>query len=196
MARLYDTGIIEARRLARAQDPEPPHVFQVAKTACQLFDQLNPLHVLSATERRILEAAALLHDIGRAQGGSSHHKRSRDMILDAHLDGFTLSERTMIACIARYHRKAEPKPTHKVFRELSGGEQAIVEKLAAILRIADGLDRSHRAAVRRLEVCHVGAVVRITVEQRHPNQLDLWGAEAKSAMFERVFGVNLVFLTT
>ncbi|NTU51408.1 MAG: HD domain-containing protein, partial [Candidatus Aminicenantes bacterium] len=108
--------------LARDIDLEPDHVFQVCKTALSIFDQTGELHQLGAAERPLLEAGALLHDCGFQRGPQRHHKHSRDLILELELPGFSESEKKIVACVARYHRKAAPEPTHAVFRDLSSQE--------------------------------------------------------------------------
>ena len=140
------------RALAREIDLEPDHVFQVCKTALSIFDQTHELHLLGAAERPLLEAGALLHDCGFQRGPQRHHKHSRDLILELELPGFSDSEKKIVACVARYHRKAAPEPTHAVFRDLSPQEQAVVSRLAAILRVADGLDRLHVASAQSIRV--------------------------------------------
>lgn len=104
------------RTLAHELDPEPEHVFQVGKTALSLFDQTTALHGLGEDERPLLEAAALLHDTGLRKGVQRHHKHSRDVIMGLELPGFSGNEKKIIACIARYHRKAEPRREHGIFR--------------------------------------------------------------------------------
>lgn len=186
-----DNGIAAAHRLMREQDPEPSHAEQVCRTSLSLFDQTKEIHGLGAEERRLLEAGALLHDIGYAKGAAGHHKASRDAILVARLEGFTAVELRIIACLARYHRKADPKPSHKVYCDLPESLRSVVCKLAALLRIADGLDRSHDASAQALRVEREGKKVRIWVSQEPVNELDIWGAERKRGLFESVYGCSV-----
>ncbi|MBN1615524.1 MAG: HD domain-containing protein [Deltaproteobacteria bacterium] len=144
------------KRLAKVSDPDPRHTAQVIKLALTLFDKLKDLHALGARERFLLEMSAMLHDIGwsRTTGGG-HHKHSRDMILEVQLPGLTETEQAMCALIARYHTKAGPDPArHKRFAALAKRERAVVSWLAAILRVADGLDCTHSSAIR-IEDCSV-----------------------------------------
>lgn len=125
------------------------HCEQVARLAGLLFDQLARDSALvpdlgsDPRERDILVAAAILHDVGILVEYERHHKHSRVMILHADLPGFTPREIDLISQVARYHRRAEPTPKHAPFAVLSPSDQALVTRLAAILRVADGLDRTH-----------------------------------------------------
>jgi exopolyphosphatase/guanosine-5'-triphosphate,3'-diphosphate pyrophosphatase len=177
--------------LARCLDPEPEHAFQVARLALTLFDATPVLHGLDEEARPLLEAGALLHDIGHARNPAGHHKHSRDMILEAQLPGFADTEQRVVACVARYHRKAHPNPGHKIYASLEPAEQDVVQRLAALLRVADGLDRAHACAASLVTVECRGQEVRMTVDQRRPSPLDIWGAMRKRNLFERIFGVRL-----
>ena len=101
--------LASVKQLAKASDPDPRHAAQVTKLALALFDKIKGLHCLEARDRFLLAVTAMLHDIGwgRAEGGG-HHKHSRDMIMEAELQGLTEAERTLCALTARYHTKAEP----------------------------------------------------------------------------------------
>ncbi|MCC6696060.1 MAG: HD domain-containing protein [Candidatus Hydrogenedentes bacterium] len=189
---LRGEALTSVRRMARKVEPEPGHAFQVCRVSEQLFDAASELHGLGPHARTLLSAAALLHDVGLAAGVNAHHKHARDLILGYDLPGFTERERMMIACIARYHRKALPKPTHKVFRDLDKEEQAVVTRLAALLRIGDGFDRAHDAAVRQLSVKQDAGQVTIRAHLRHPSPTDVWGAARKTDLFESTFGVKVL----
>ncbi len=179
------------RTMAGELDIEPGHALQVCETALALFDQTMELHALGPRERVLLEAAALLHDTGYRIGVQRHHKHSRDVILGLELPGFSDEERTVVACIARYHRKADPKPEHTLFGALSETDQEIVRRLAALLRIADGLDRLHISSTQAVRVKREDTLVRILVDQRRPCPTDIWGGQRKCGLFERVFNVRV-----
>ncbi|MBI4558292.1 MAG: HD domain-containing protein [Candidatus Hydrogenedentes bacterium] len=184
-------GIQAARRFAREHDSEPEHAFQVCKTSLQLFDGLVERHGLGAAERRLLEAAALLHDTGYDVDPVRHHKISRDLIVDSRLEGFTKEQLAIVACVARYHRKAHPDQTHRVYRDLSRRARSVVDRLAAILRVGDGLDRSHSACTCGVRIEQKGTALRLLVQQRRPNPIDIEGALRKRQWFEEVFKVRL-----
>lgn len=194
LSRETDPGIRAAARLMKELDPEPQHALQVYATSMGLFDVLKDIHALGDPERRILAAAALVHDTGFSVGISRHHKHSRDIVLHASLEGFSPDERRMIACLARYHRCAHPAPSHKVYRSLRRQDQDVVNRLAAILRIGDGLDRCHDATVDKVRAERKGRSLRIYVRQHRPSPGDLQGAARKQGLFEEVFGLRLEIL--
>jgi exopolyphosphatase/guanosine-5'-triphosphate,3'-diphosphate pyrophosphatase len=187
--------LASAKRLADATNSDQHHLAQVTKLALALFDKLPDLHGLGARERLLLEITAILHDIGwsRTTDGG-HHKHSRDMILEAELPGLTEDERTLCALIARYHNKAEPDvKQHKGFAALKKKERALVSWLAAILRVADGLDCTHRCAVRIGE-CELGRKrLTISLAARGECAGEISGAEKKSALLARMADRELVF---
>jgi len=189
-----DAGLEAARYLARTRDPDPQHVFQVTRLSLMLFDAAAALHGLGPAERRLLEAAALLHDIGHAVEEASHHKHTLAYVVNLELPGFTRSDLRTVACVARYHRKAHPDPQHQVFRDLDSTQRAVVGRLAALLRVADGLDRAHLCTAQALWMEQIGSRVRLIVRQRRPSQVDLWGADRKKGLFEDVYGVTLEVL--
>jgi len=189
--RSQDTGVAAAEAFARKHDPELDHAVQVCRNSLALFDVTGDLHGLSDRDRVLLEAAALMHDTGYENRPSQHHKGSRDLILGSKLKGFSGPELKMIACVARYHRKAPPDPSHKIYRDLDPPAQSAVTRMAALLRVADGLDRSHVDSVASLRVERHGSRLRLFVKQRHSNPTDIWGGTRKKQLFEEVFGVEL-----
>ncbi|HYF14147.1 MAG TPA: Ppx/GppA phosphatase family protein [Phycisphaerales bacterium] len=134
------------------------HSEHVAKLAMSLFDQFTadgriiPRSPSVARERVLLEAAAVLHDIGVLVERPRHHKHSATMIRHAELPGLTRREQEIVAMIARYHRRAEPSKKHAEFAAMPERDRALVRRLAAVLRVADGLDRDHTQGVRGVRV--------------------------------------------
>lgn len=179
--------------LAGAHDPEPSHSRQDARLALRLFDETRGLHGLTETDRELLKAAARLHDIGWSVSpdGSQHHKLALRMIRDARLDGFTEEERLIVANVARYHRRALPRPSHKAFAALSPKARSRVERLSALLRIADGLDRTHRSAVRDLTCRIEGDVLLIRIAPALSPDTEIAAALKKADLFRKVFGLNV-----
>ncbi|MFH1252056.1 MAG: HD domain-containing protein [bacterium] len=182
------------RNLQMRYDPEPFHSDQVAKLAMQLFDELLTLHKLSASGRTLLEAAALLHDIGYAwQNEAGHHKNSLKLILENHLPDFSPTETGIIANVARYHRKSLPSENHRQYAALPPDATAIVRKLAALLRIADGLDRSHRSLVYEIKTVIEPRKVIFKIYHYGELRNEIAAAEKKADLFENEFGCQAVF---
>src|SRR5258706_582922 len=134
-------------RLRRRANAEVLHASHVARLALQLFDQTHALHQLTSAEREWLQYGALLHDVGCSIGFSGHQQHSYYLITHGDLTGFSAEEIEVIASVARYHKGKGPRSSHENWKRLDPYLRPVVEKLAAILRIADGLDRSHRQLV-------------------------------------------------
>lgn len=181
------TSIEDGTDLA-SLDSGDPHAAQVCRLALQLFDATVPLHGLGLPARRILQAAALLHDIGLAFSAKQHHKHAQALIRKRNLPGFVAHERDLVACVARYHRKALPKPEHPVYGDLSAEDQRCVQWLAGLLRIADGLDRAHDAAVRRVTVRILSGRLEIEARLARPHACAIEGARRKRDLLESVTG--------
>ena len=177
---------------------EIKHGKQVADLALKIFDQTKKLHHLSVSEREYLEAAALLHEIGLVVSHALHHRHSYYIIKNAELMGFTENEKEIIANAARYHRKSHPKDKHEGFRLLSAEDQSIVSKLAAVLRIADGLDRTHSGKISDIKIRTSGKKLRfiISTKKKDDIEIEFWGAERKKDLFENVFHMTVSFVHT
>ena len=173
--------------LARRCDWHQTHSEQVARICLDLFDQMKPLHGLGRKARELVEYTALLHDIGWHIGKSNHHKHSKYLILHGDLKGFTEEEIKIMASMARYHRKSGPKPTHGSFASLSTRAKEIVRAGAALLRIADGLDRSHCSVVSSISCTIHRKRVDIRIKARGDAELEIWGGEQKMHYFAQLF---------
>ncbi len=177
-------------QLADRCDDDPAHSAHVARLAVELFDALAPLHRLDPTAREYLEAGALLANVGLVVAHSKHHLHAYYVIRNSELAGLTDAEIEVIAQIARYHRKSAPKPSHPDFAALPPAQQDLVRALAAILRVAIGLDRSHQA-----QVCHVGAeldsdrvVLHVESCEGADVSLELYAANERKELLETVLG--------
>jgi len=171
---------------------EAPHAQQVQRLALQLFDSIGPRLGCIASDRAILADAALLHDVGYHINYQQHHKHSFHLILHADFLGMTPDEQAAVAHVARYHRGAAPdRRKHTAYGQLDRTTRDRIQRLSAILRVADGFDRGHVAAVDRLRVRWMPRALRITA---HPTaqttslRLELWGAARKKELLEEVAG--------
>ena len=136
-------------------------------------------------------AAALLHDIGICQGYAKHHKQSLTLISQATLPGLTSDEMAVVANTARYHRRKLPQPRHTAFAALSPQKQDIVCKLAAILRIADALDRRHCDAVRAVHVAVTSTAVIVHADAVDTLEMEQAALLKKADLFERIFDLRV-----
>lgn len=142
----------ESLALAKTCEFEAEHSYQVTRLALRLFDALIELHQYGLPERFQLQLAGLLHDIGWVEGWKGHHKSSLNIILTSPMLSIDHRERLLIGSICRYHRKAIPDLRHDHYAALDEADRLKVARLAALLRVADGLDCTHRSLVNELEV--------------------------------------------
>ena len=179
--------------LGRRCDWHQSHSEQVARLCLELFDGTRSLHGMGTEQRELIEYGSLLHDIGWHIAREKHHKHSMYLILNGNLKNFTREEVRIIACIARYHRKADPSVSHKVFARLSPEGRKVVRVGTALLRIADGLDRSHSGVVSGLSCRITRKRVEVALKARGDAELELWGARSKRSYFSRIFKKTLHF---
>jgi exopolyphosphatase / guanosine-5'-triphosphate,3'-diphosphate pyrophosphatase len=180
-----------ARRFARKCRSNERHCEHVARLATEMFDALRDAYALPQAGGDILRAAALLHDIGYLINHERHHKHAYHLIMHGDLHGFSAHEIQLIANVARYHRGAVPKKAHANFARLDRRERRLVRQLAGILRVADGLDRTHGQAVQRVR-CRMGdGWVRIHAAAARDPSIELDDAKRKAALFELAFESEL-----
>jgi exopolyphosphatase/guanosine-5'-triphosphate,3'-diphosphate pyrophosphatase len=179
--------------LARRCDWHKTHSEQVASLAMRLFDELRPLHGMGTLERELIEYAALLHDIGWHIGRKGHHKHSMYLIQHGDLKPFTDEEVQVMAQIARYHRKSPPKRTHESYMALVPRARRIVDVGAALLRLADGLDRSHSSVIQGLRCRIDDGKVKCSLTAKSDAELEVWGARRKRECFVTTFKRDITF---
>jgi exopolyphosphatase/guanosine-5'-triphosphate,3'-diphosphate pyrophosphatase len=187
--------------VARRYNYDRAHSHHVARLATVIFDGTRALHNLGDEERRLLQYAALLHDTGHYIAHNNHHRHSLYLIKHSEMPGFTGSEIAMLAVAVRYHRGSVPKKTvdrrarreHEDFLALDSGQRETVLKLAAILQIADALDRSYQQYVLDARCEVKGREVLISITGEGDCELELWSADRKARLFRDVFGVEVRF---
>jgi exopolyphosphatase/guanosine-5'-triphosphate,3'-diphosphate pyrophosphatase len=167
------------------------HGNQVADLSVRIFRELAADHQLGPRHERILRVAAILHELGLFINSRSHHKHSMYIILNSDLFGLTRADMTLIALVARYHRRAAPQPYHEGYATLSRDDRMIVSKLSAILRVADALDRNHMQQVRELSFMRAHGLFTILVHDVEDLSLERVALNEKGSMFEEVYGMNL-----
>ena len=173
---------------------EQPHSSHVQRLALILFDALGERLGCTKQDRDALSDAALLHDAGYHISYERHHKHSYHLILHADLLGMPPSEQVVVANVARYHRGSPPKKVHANYGALDVTLRQRIKRLSAILRVADGFDRGHVSAVADLKTRWMQRAIRITpvpATQRTSMRLEMWGANRKSELLEKVAGVPI-----
>jgi exopolyphosphatase / guanosine-5'-triphosphate,3'-diphosphate pyrophosphatase len=169
----------------------PEHASQVARLAIAIFEQTRSVHGLTDREREWLEYAALLHDIGVHISYEGHHKHSYYLIKHGDLRGFEPDEVETIALVARYHRRATPSGHQRRFADFPRKRRRTIRTLAAILRLAESLDRSHAQSLSGIELHDRGEDALLQVRTSGDAELELWAATRHAAPFERVLGKPL-----
>jgi exopolyphosphatase/guanosine-5'-triphosphate,3'-diphosphate pyrophosphatase len=177
--------------LARRCQSDPEHTRHVVRIALELFDATEKLHGLGPTDRELLEYAVLLHDIGQHVSRQGHHRHAAYLVEHAQLRGFSPAEVTFLAALVRHHRRGDPKPSEALYGALSQAERERVRKLAAILRVADGLDRGRRGVVAELSAQITDNLVILRLRADGDAELELWAARRRRDLFEKVFDREL-----
>ena len=171
----------------------PAHSRHVSQLALSIFDQTRAVHRLGDQEREWLEYGALLHDAGVHISYERHHRHSYYLIKNGELRGFDPQEIEIIALLARYHRQATPKKSHEGFGLLKGRLRRTVRTLSAMLRLAEGLDRSHAQIVTALDVVPKGNEYVIRLKTAGDAELELWAANRHGEPLEKVLHRPLRF---
>jgi len=157
----------------------------VAVLAAAIFRGLPAAASLPPESLDLLQAAALLHEVGYIVNQESPHKHAYHVIRHAELPGFTAHEIELIANLARYHRGAAPKSSHENFSRLNPDDARLVEILSAVLRVANALDRTRFQRVRAV-TCETGTDgLRIVVAAGADAQVEIWDAVEKAKVLEK-----------
>lgn len=188
-----ETEAVTAVNSLAGQSPQVlDHSRHVTGLALMIFDNLQPLHHLEKHERFLLGCAGMLHDIGWKYGQKRHNTRGAGMILADETLPFDIPERCIIALVARSHRGNRAPETSGYFRLLSAEKKEQARVLAAILRIADGLDYLHLATVEAVTCIPEGEDIVVSIASTGDVSVEKQRAGSKSDLFSRVFNRNLV----
>ena len=190
----YSQVIASAINLGKKYRFDENHSRHVTALALNLFDALLTMHGMDRRARLLLEVAGLLHDVGMFIRSSGHHKHSQYILANSEIFGLHQEDLDVISNVVRYHRKAPPNATHIAFIALQREDRILVLKLAAILRVADALDRGHAQRIKDIKVEQREDAILITVMGSHDLTLERLGLEEKSDMFQDVFGYKVILL--
>lgn len=181
----------QIQQLAERAESVLRHNQETARLAVRLFDLTASVHGLGGREREWLEYAALLHDLGYSVHYNGHHKHSYYLIQNANLDAFDPGEIAVIAHVARFHRGARPKPSHPALAALKPWQQKTIAKLAALLRVADALDRTHASRVEEIYAAIRPKRVQLEVLSPWDVRLELEAVAERAELFRETFGRKL-----
>jgi exopolyphosphatase / guanosine-5'-triphosphate,3'-diphosphate pyrophosphatase len=182
------------RSFGRRLEYDQQHAEHVRELSVMLFDQLQPVHHLPVQARVQLEAGALLHDVGHRVSHRGHHKHGEYLAINGDIPGLEDRDRYIVGAIVRYHnRKSEPGGHHLAYSLLNNTDKRVARRLASIVRIAEGLDHSHRQRILNLKAAFQRGAVTFRAETRGDATEDLRDAERSAALFEKEFHVQVFF---
>jgi len=186
--------LLATRSFGRRLEYDQQHAEHVRELSLMLFDQLQAIHHLPPQARVQLEAGALLHDIGHRVSHRAHHKHGEYLALNGDIPGLESRDRNIVAAVVRYHnRKTDPERHHPAYSALNSNDQRVARRLAALLRIAEGLDHSHRQRVQSIRASFQRGAVTLRVAARGDATEDLRDAERSADLFGKEFHVQLYF---
>ena len=187
---LAESVIQSARAVGEKYRYDSRHAEHVTYLAARLFDDLQRVHALTPRHRLLLQVAALLHEIGEFVSSRAHHKHSYYLISNAEIFGLRRDELLVVANVARYHRRGTPKPTHINYISMPREQRIVINKLAAILRLADALDVGHE---QRIDFSIERRPTELILSVRGPGDLALErrAVDSKSDLFEEIYGMKV-----
>jgi exopolyphosphatase/guanosine-5'-triphosphate,3'-diphosphate pyrophosphatase len=174
-------------------DFDESHALHVGKLARMLFQQMAGRHELEMHYETILYVAAVLHEIGLHIKSTSYHKHSMYLIRNSELFGIGPTNLQLISQVARYHRRASPKQSHKSFMALDRDQRVAVCKLAAILRIAVSLDASRTQRIDSIQVAESNSSLVISTSDVHDLTHEQLALQQSGALFEETYGLKVIF---
>jgi exopolyphosphatase/guanosine-5'-triphosphate,3'-diphosphate pyrophosphatase len=178
--------------LGRKFEFDEEHARRVAELCLKIFHELQDVHRLEPRYELILYLAGLLHEIGHFVSNVAHHKHSMYLISNSELFGLTRRDTLLVALVARYHRRAAPRPTHQGYASLDRDLRVAVSKMAAILRVVDAIDRSHSGRIQEIELTRQGRRLTINVPNVEDVSLEQLALEEKGTLFEDIFGMEVL----
>jgi exopolyphosphatase/guanosine-5'-triphosphate,3'-diphosphate pyrophosphatase len=188
----FSQVIASAVNLGRKYHFDEPHHRHVARLSMDLFDVLIHEHGMSRRERMLLEVAATLHDIGMFIKGSGHQRHGQYIVANSEIFGLRREELAVIANVIRYHRGDLPAATDLEYVALQRDERVLMLKMAAILRVADALDRGHSQHIRSVTVEKKSEAIFLYAQGSYDLSLERIGLEEKADLFQDIFGYKVI----
>jgi exopolyphosphatase/guanosine-5'-triphosphate,3'-diphosphate pyrophosphatase len=190
-----DEVLQAARDVAKKFKTDHKHAEHVARFAQQIYTELQDLHGLDAKHELLLRVAAILHETGMFVSPREHHKHSLYLILNSEIFGLSALDRTIVALLARYHRRYNPDSNHPQFSDLSREGRMTIFKLAAILRLADSLDRSHSQRIKAIKLRRDGDVFIIETPGVDDTTVEQLAVNGKCDIFNEIYGYEIELRT-
>lgn len=181
-----------ARILADRYQSDPGHGEHVGRLCTRFFNELQDLHQLTPHDALLLQVAAILHEVGTYVSPRAHHKHSEYIILNSEIFGLDRLDVTLVALVARYHRHSGPRLDHPAYAALSTDDRIRVSKLAALLRVADALERTHDQRVSSIEIHRDPRKLHIRLPGLADAAVERLAMASKADLFQQVFGLTVV----
>jgi exopolyphosphatase/guanosine-5'-triphosphate,3'-diphosphate pyrophosphatase len=181
-----------ARILAERYQSDPGHGEHVGNLCAKFFEELADLHQLNEHDALLLQVAAILHEVGTYVSPRAHHKHSEYLILNSEVFGLDRMDVTIVALVARYHRHSCPVLDHPGYAALTTEDRIRVNKLAALLRVADALERTHAQRVSQIEIRRESGKLRLRLPGLADAAVERLAMASKADLFEQVFGLSVI----
>ena len=189
--KLERQSLEDSLNIGRSLNFDEKHAVKVKDFSLKIFDATKSIHDLGNIERCYLLTASILHDIGISISNRSHHKHSMYVINAREFFHFDNRGKNMIANIARYHRRSQPKSSHPDYMKMDHEDRMTVLKLASILRIADSLDNSNIQLIEAIRLKTENEKIRITAHIKSPVYAEIYSFNFKKELFEEIFGIKI-----
>ncbi len=178
--------------LAKRYKSDPRHGKHVGALCEFFFNELSDLHQLNQHDALLLQVAAILHEVGTFVSPRAHHKHSEYLILNSEVFGLDRLDVTIVALVARYHRHSCPSLDHPSYAALGVDDRIRVCKLAAILRVADALERTHAQRVSDITITREPRKLRLHLPGLNDAAVERLAMHSKADLFEQTFGLAVV----
>ncbi|HXF59810.1 MAG TPA: HD domain-containing protein [Candidatus Saccharimonadales bacterium] len=188
--------IAAALNLARKYHADERHGLQTAALARVIFDAVQAQHGMGETERLLVQVASIVHDIGNYVAARGHHRHAYYLLVNSEVFGLSKMDLEIVANVARYHRKGTPQSDHPAYAALPRAARLTVNRLSAILRVADALDKSHAQRIQNPRIAIQEGELLIDVDAAEDLALERMTLDQKGGLFEEVFGLKPVLRET
>ena len=186
----YQNTLLSARSIGEKYNYNRAHADKVEEFVLKIFDETQRIHGLGKRARNLLQVATILHDVGKFISLKRHYYNSYDLIRSSNILGLNNRELEIVANIARYHSRKDPKKEDRSYYKLSNKDRVLMSKLVSILRLADSLDRGHKNKFNNLVVKLKENKLILTIITNEPTLLEEWTFKQKSNLFKDVFGIK------
>lgn len=186
--------IAAAVNLARKYQADEKHGLHTAALARAIFHATRAQHQMGEKEQLLLEVASIVHDIGEFVASGGHHRHTYYLLTHSEVFGLSQMDLEIVANVARYHRRGVPQADHPAYASLPRPARLTVNRLSAILRVADALDKSHSQRVQNPRITIEGDELQIRVDGGEEMGLERIALDAKAGLFEEVFGLQPVIV--